>query len=258
MGILKYIDLYLGIPKVNKITTIKLKKSTAELLNKLKIHPRQPYEEVISGLIKERGKKEKIGKKGYASIETYISFFIMIYVIAAFVVLEQRYLQGFATVTQSAVYEDSVKLQVNGTYVYNWVPEKQGLLKSIKLSGSIKENGTARAWLEKDGSRYLIFDYDLLASKEIYIGNVVGFAIKEDDGEDKDDKIKSKDDKNQEQSNETLTNETIDTTIDGTLNETEIANQTITDAINEAIIAINESVEINTTIIQNISAELQQ
>ena len=45
-------------------TTIKLKKSTAELLNKLKIHPRQPYEEVIFELVKEEQKKGKeLGKK---------------------------------------------------------------------------------------------------------------------------------------------------------------------------------------------------
>jgi len=40
------------------ITTIKVKKSTVELLNKLKIHPRQPYEEVIFQLISERKNKK--------------------------------------------------------------------------------------------------------------------------------------------------------------------------------------------------------
>ena len=34
------------------ITTIKLAKSTVLLLNRLKIHPRQPYDEVISFLLK--------------------------------------------------------------------------------------------------------------------------------------------------------------------------------------------------------------
>tara|TARA_B100000315_G_scaffold64544_1_gene58584 strand:+ start:260 stop:388 length:129 start_codon:yes stop_codon:yes gene_type:complete len=36
------------------ITTIKLKKKTVELLFKLKIHPRQSYEEVILELIKKK------------------------------------------------------------------------------------------------------------------------------------------------------------------------------------------------------------
>ena len=38
-----------------EITTIKLSKKTVERLNKLKIHPRQPYEEVILSLF--TGKK---------------------------------------------------------------------------------------------------------------------------------------------------------------------------------------------------------
>ena len=38
-----------------EITTIKLRKSTAELLNRLKVHPRQPYEEIILSLVS--GKK---------------------------------------------------------------------------------------------------------------------------------------------------------------------------------------------------------
>ena len=35
------------------ITTIKISKKTVELLNRLKIHPRQPYEEVILRLISQ-------------------------------------------------------------------------------------------------------------------------------------------------------------------------------------------------------------
>lgn len=37
-----------------KITTIKLSKETVEALNKLKIHPRQSYEEVILKLLKKK------------------------------------------------------------------------------------------------------------------------------------------------------------------------------------------------------------
>ena len=42
-----------------QITTIKLSKETVKVLNALKIHPRQSYEEVIIKLLK----KEKGGKK---------------------------------------------------------------------------------------------------------------------------------------------------------------------------------------------------
>ena len=44
---------------LGKITTIKLSKETVELLNGLKIHPRQSYEEVVLELLKN----VKSGKK---------------------------------------------------------------------------------------------------------------------------------------------------------------------------------------------------
>jgi len=40
--------------KQKQITTIKLSKETVKALNKLKIHPRQSYEEVIIKLLKRK------------------------------------------------------------------------------------------------------------------------------------------------------------------------------------------------------------
>ena len=45
-----------------EITTIKLSKSTVELLSRLKVHPRQPYEEVILKLVSENKDKKNPGK----------------------------------------------------------------------------------------------------------------------------------------------------------------------------------------------------
>ena len=42
---------------MEKITTIKLSKKVVEELSKLKIHPRQSYEEVVVELIKKSKKK---------------------------------------------------------------------------------------------------------------------------------------------------------------------------------------------------------
>ena len=46
-----------------RITTIKLSKYAVGLLNKLKVHPRQPYEEVILKLISEYGNKKRQNPK---------------------------------------------------------------------------------------------------------------------------------------------------------------------------------------------------
>lgn len=46
-----------------EITTVKLSKETVGILNTLKIHPRQPYEEVILKLISENEESRKKSKK---------------------------------------------------------------------------------------------------------------------------------------------------------------------------------------------------
>ena len=58
------------------ITTIKLRKSTVELLNKLKVHPRQPYEEVILRLIYKHQRKKfdfrlRFGKEQITTIKLH-------------------------------------------------------------------------------------------------------------------------------------------------------------------------------------------
>ncbi len=44
---------------MEEITTIKLSKRTKKELNRFKVHPREPYEDVIKKLIAEREKHAK-------------------------------------------------------------------------------------------------------------------------------------------------------------------------------------------------------
>ena len=41
---------------MKKITTIRIRKTTKKMLDKIKVHPRETYEEVILRLIRERKK----------------------------------------------------------------------------------------------------------------------------------------------------------------------------------------------------------
>ncbi|MFH1439495.1 MAG: hypothetical protein ABIG89_02950 [Candidatus Woesearchaeota archaeon] len=45
---------------MRQITTIKLSKKTVEVLSKLKVHPRQAYEEVVLELLKRTSSDKKI------------------------------------------------------------------------------------------------------------------------------------------------------------------------------------------------------
>lgn len=48
--------------EAKEFTTIKISKDTVSLLNDMKIHHRQSYEEVILELIKKRGAKDGVSK----------------------------------------------------------------------------------------------------------------------------------------------------------------------------------------------------
>lgn len=45
-----------------EVTTVKISKNAIELLSRLKIHPRQPYEEVVLKLIQERDESKKFSQ----------------------------------------------------------------------------------------------------------------------------------------------------------------------------------------------------
>ncbi|MFH1641535.1 MAG: tandem-95 repeat protein [Nanoarchaeota archaeon] len=79
---------------------------------------------------------------------------------------------GYNTVT------DTKSLVIEKTSNYNWFPKYNGKIKSIKISGSILNNGSAKVYLEDKNISYLLFDSELLqktkhASKKItrYIEN---------------------------------------------------------------------------------------
>ncbi|MBI2541865.1 hypothetical protein HYV80_04100, partial [Candidatus Woesearchaeota archaeon] len=190
------------------ITTIKLKKSTVELLNKFKVHPRQPYEEIVFELADKKLKeKKKFDKKGNVNFGIFMSFIIITSIFSGLLLWKYTSIFGFVIKTQIENYEDVLNLEINANTTYDWIPQNQGLLKSIKLSGNIKENSTAKVWLEKDDKRYLIFDSTLLNFKDKYFGDIIGFVVKDEKGEEKDKDDKNKEDKNKDEDDEEI-NET--------------------------------------------------
>lgn len=58
---------------MREITTIKLTKKTVELLNKLKTHPRQSYEEAIVGLLRKARLDEKAAKQYFSETKREVT-----------------------------------------------------------------------------------------------------------------------------------------------------------------------------------------
>ncbi|MBN4049147.1 LamG domain-containing protein [archaeon AH-315-M20] len=161
-----------------------------------------------------------------------------VYIILALALVGIYYLEptitGLITGTKQFSYSDSLSLVFNESSDYILELENLGNLKSIKVSGTIENKGSAKIYIENKGVRYLIFDSDKLNEKEI-LDKITGFVIAQNDT-----------------INETLiinitpiniTNETINITpiLNETTNITPITNITI---INETI-EINKSIKIN-------------
>lgn len=79
--------------------------------------------------------------------------------------------------TKDYSYTDSVGLTFDESTVYIWNLQNKGFLKSVKLNGEVKNNGTVKIYLEDINNRYLIFDNQKL-EEEIF-ESITAFAIKE-------------------------------------------------------------------------------
>jgi len=106
-----------------------------------------------------------------------------VYAVLAMALVGIYYLEpvitGFVTVTKQLNYTDEVNLEFNEDQTYVWTLENPGNLKSVKISGSMNEEGGARVYIEDEGIRYLIFDSTQLVEKESGIFGITGFVVAE-------------------------------------------------------------------------------
>ena len=202
---------------MKQITTIKLTKKTVELLNKLKIHPRQAYEEVVLELLNRAKSDKKINKKGYYDTSRFIFLFVAVMVILSGLFFIRGGITGFA-VFEEKNYTQQLDLEVNNKSEHLWVLGNPGDLRSIKLSGYFGRGTSAKVYIDHDNEKYLIFD----SSKLEWSSKITGLVIKDNKKIKDSKKIKEK------EINETLVNETI-------INETPILDTTENITINKTI-----------------------
>ena len=75
-------------------------------------------------------------------------------------------------------YSDNIELKINSSYNYVWNAQNRGLLKSIRLNGEVKANGSVRAYLRRGNDMLLIFDSKRL--EEPTLRQITGFAVGEE------------------------------------------------------------------------------
>lgn len=79
-------------------------------------------------------------------------------VIAGVFVLREPSISGFAVIEDKGTNRDKIYLTIDESQNVTWNVKNPGNINSIKASGMVSKNGTAKVYIEKDNQRYLLFD----------------------------------------------------------------------------------------------------
>src|SRR3989338_6773225 len=77
-------------------------------------------------------------------------------------------IEVMAASSNQTIASDNVNMQVNQSGTYQWNVSNPGNITSLKATGSVSSNGTAKVYIEKDGKRYLVFD----STKQLFDVNI--------------------------------------------------------------------------------------
>lgn len=101
-------------------------------------------------------------KKGRKQEKNQISIVIVlvavIVITSGILIFKKPSITGYAVLTEEKTYEDNLNLVVNESKKVVWNLRNPGDLKTIKATGAISRNGTAKVYVEKDNEKVLIFD----------------------------------------------------------------------------------------------------
>ena len=110
-------------------------------------------------------KKTKVKKKNTFNS---IFVFVIILIILGIIIFKQPSITGKVVQTTETIYSENLNIQKNESGVYEWNIKNPGSIKSIKATGSVTSNGTARVYIENNGTRYVLFD----STKHLFDVNV--------------------------------------------------------------------------------------
>jgi len=83
---------------------------------------------------------------------------IIIAAILVSIVIKKPSITGKAVLNQENIHAENLNLKKNENDTYEWKVNDPGDIKSLKASGSVSSSGTAKVYIEKNGTRYLLFD----------------------------------------------------------------------------------------------------
>lgn len=110
-------------------------------------------------------KKAAAGRKNLR-----IAVFLAIILVLGVVLSKYSAISPTAKVVQDDenIFSERINLQLNKSGTYEWKVKNPGSIRSLKMTGSVSSNGTARVYIEKNGTRQLIFD----STKQLFDVNI--------------------------------------------------------------------------------------
>mgnify|MGYP001232696138 CR=1 FL=1 len=148
----------------------------------------------------------------------------------------------FAVITKQYNFTDNIGLDFNESTDYVWDLENKGILKSVKLNGQVKVNGTVKIYLEHGNKIYLIFDNKQLEEKGLE--EITGLLVDGNEIENisiNETNIPVPINETINMTNGTIINETV---INDTINITPIINETVINETTENI-TVENTIKIN-------------
>ena len=83
---------------------------------------------------------------------------IIVLVILGVFLFKKPAITGKAVQGAETAYSENLYIQKNESGAYEWQVKNPGDIKSLRASGSVTSNGTAKVYVEKNGTKYLLFD----------------------------------------------------------------------------------------------------
>ena len=100
-------------------------------------------------------KKEGVKKR---KLDKSIVFLMIILVVFSILLFKNPAITGKVIQSKETVYSENLNLKVNESGAYEWNLKNPGNIKSLKVTGSVTSNGTAKVYIEKNGTKQLLFD----------------------------------------------------------------------------------------------------
>ena len=98
----------------------------------------------------------------------FIFILIIIMVILGIATFKKPGITGKAVQGAETAYSENLKIQKNESGVYEWKVKNPGNIKSLRATGSVTSNGSAKVYIEKNGTKYVVFD----STKQLFDVNV--------------------------------------------------------------------------------------